>query len=310
MTRRYTHPHAMNPRVHLVLCTHTTRHLEATLRAIGRQSVPPATVVLTCDTDAPAIGELIARVWPSIGGRHGVPLWHVCRPHTGEARLNQVRNNGLRALDSCTAVDDRDLIVMLDADTLLAADAIARYEALARANAELVIPYRINLDEAQTAGLAASASIDVASIATPEQMAALRQREARYRRQLTARRIGLHRLGLLKSHKPKILGGHHAVCVASLRAINGYDEQYIGYGYDDDDLTRRLYSHRPRIDVRIAVSDILALHLWHPSRAPARPTNAPGHARFARTDLPAVCERGWRDATDQPPVTLTRIDPA
>lgn len=307
-SHRYTPAHAMNPRVHLVLCTHTTRHLEPTLRAVGRQSVAPASVVLTCDTDEPAINELIERVWPSIGARHGLTLWHVSRPHTGEARLNQVRNNGLRALESRAMVVDRDLIVMLDADTLLAADAVARYDALARDGAELVIPYRVNLDQEQTEAVASVENADVAGVATPRQMAALVEREARYRRQRTLRRLGLHRLGLVKSHKPKILGGHHAVAVAALRAINGYDEQYVGYGYDDDDLTRRLYGHCSRIDTRIAVNDILALHLWHPSRAPSRPMDAPGHARFARRDLPVVCEHGWRNPREQGPVTVTRFD--
>src|SRR5262249_6815500 len=106
--------------------------------------------------------------------------------------------------------------------------------------------------------------------------------------------------GLPKAHKPKILGGHHAVSVRCLRAVNGYDEQYTGYGYDDDDLSRRLHALSPPPRTAIAVSEILALHLWHPSRAPARPTDAPGYARFSSPGLPIEAEHGWRNPIPQP----------
>src|SRR3954466_10734302 len=88
------------PAVHLLIPTHTTRHLAACLASIAWQRDVPETVVVTCDTDDPTIGVLLDRWWPRVAGtieKRGQPapaLLHAFRPHQGEARLNQVRNNG------------------------------------------------------------------------------------------------------------------------------------------------------------------------------------------------------------------------
>lgn len=306
-------------RAHVIVPTHTTRHLGLCLAALGRQSPAPATVVVTVDGDVPAIGELARDVWRRLAaqGLRGLPRLAVAmRAHTGEARLNQVRNNGLRALEGLGALPDDDLIVTLDGDTMLAPDAIGRHLALvgARGGAEVIIPYRVNLAEDVTARLsledALGGRIDIAGLVTGADRAALRARARRYRRQLLLKRVAP---GLVKAHKPKVLGGHHAVRAGALRRVNGYDEQYVGFGFDDDDLTKRLHRLRPR--VAIAVEEILAAHLWHaPSAASgwssqvssgrARPEDAPGAARFARRDLPTRAERGWDSPAEQPNVRV------
>lgn len=56
----------------------------------------------------------------------------------------------------------------------------------------------------------------------------------------------------------------------------------------------------PRPRTFIAVRDIIAWHLWHPTRAPVRPTQAPGYARFSTPELPVVAEHGWRNPVPQP----------
>jgi hypothetical protein len=116
------------------------------------------------------------------------------------------------------------------------------------------------------------------------------------------------RLGLIKPHKPKIISAHYAVSVRAMRAINGFDEEYVEYGYEDDDLARRLHALKPPPKAAIVVRTIPALHLWHPSRAPARPTDAPGYARFATAGLPVRCRRGWQEPVDQPRVEVERIE--
>lgn len=304
-----------NARIFLVICTHTTRHLAATLTCVGRQSSRPDGVILTCDTDDPAIGSVAAAAWPQAASSGWPDLMHVGRVHTGEARLNQVRNNGLRVLDETFEPADHDLVVMLDGDMLLEERAVAKYRELARGGAELVVPYRVNLDQARTARLVEVSSAEGASTRMPivremiehGELNDLASRHARYRRQWVCRRLGLDVVSVPKSHKPKILGGHHAVSVGRLRAVNGYDEGYVGYGFDDDDLSRRLYGLRPKIRTVIAVREIVAVHLWHPSRAPARPTDAPGAARFARRDLPVRCVNGWSNPISQPAIHVHRI---
>lgn len=324
---------AAAPRVHLIIPTHTTRHLASCIAALAAQVRPPDTVVVTCDTDDPAIGGLLDDVWPRVvrvlrasprgmQGRRMPVLLHTCRRHQGEARLNQVRNNGLRALEAASAaagrpVAARDLVVVLDGDTLLEPLAGKKYAALARAGYELVIPYRVNLDERRTApitadailGLAGSARAGDYSLRLPaEETARLEERHGRYMRHLAIAKLSPRGLEVIKPHKPKVLGGHHAVSVGRLWAINGYDEQYTGYGYDDDDLSRRLHALDPRPRTAIAVKDIIAWHLWHPTRAPARPTEAPGYARFNTPELPVAAVHGWRNALPQPAPIIRTVE--
>lgn len=308
------------PRAHLVIPTHTPRHLAACLFGVARQTQPPRTVTVTTDGDSPAIAQTLDACWPRVAsalatrGRPLPTLRHVARPHQGEARLNQVRNNALRCLDDAGELHERDLVVLLDGDTVLAPDAIEQH--LRDSHADIVIPFRINLTEPETAALPPDAwppdGSTEALLRGPAfdlRRAALARRQGRYERQALARRL----LGNLavKPHKPKLLGGHHAVRVAALRAVNGYDEAFVGYGYDDDDLSRRLLALKtplhPRPRVRIAVADILAWHLWHPSRAPQRPTDSPGYERFRQWPWPVACLAGWATPAAQPAPTVRTV---
>jgi hypothetical protein len=301
--------------VHVVIPTHTTRHLDTCLACMAWQARPADTVVVSSDTDDPAIPALLSRCWPRIAAAcKGRPprLVYTARPFQQHARLNQVRNNALRALDQTAQPRSYDTVVVLDGDTVLGADAILRHWELSELGFELIIPYRINLDRARTSSLdlerllrvAAAAGDPLAGLATQEEWQSLADRHRRYVRHLRLRAAPLP--GIPKAHKPKILGGHHAVSVRCLRAVNGYDEQYIGYGYDDDDLARRLHALEPSPRTAIAVGDIMAYHLWHPSRAPKRPTEAPGYERFSRSDLPLQAEHGWTNPMPQPkPVVRT-----
>jgi GT2 family glycosyltransferase len=296
-------------RCHVVVPTHTTRHLQPCLVSLAQQSHPPDSIVVTCDTDDAAIADLLDQTREALGQR--LPrLVHVSRAHTGVARLNQVRNNGLRALDSVVSPADGDLIVVLDGDTMLAPDTIERHVAGADRGADVIIPFRVNLDEKTTDQVVRSPLDlpDLRDLVTEADTRLLFQRHRRYQRQLLLRRLFPAWLGVVKAHKPKVLGGHHAVRVGVMRRVNGYDEGYVGYGYDDDDLTRRLHQLRPRVGVSIAVKESLSFHLWHPTRAPQRPTEAPGYARFVRTDLPTHAELGWTSPGDQPEVRVREVE--
>ncbi len=292
----------------LVIPTHTPRHLSTSLASLAWQTEPPDGVVVSCDVQDDAIDRAVEEAWPRVARtllshrRTPPALWLVSRPHTGEARLNQVRNNGIRAiLDRC-APSPRDTIVVLDGDTLLAPDAVHHHREAARQGADIVISYRINLDEGRTRLLDADEILRFAcsggmpavlTQAAHHAAPSLANRQERYETQHLRRQrfAWLPFTQIVKPHKPKILGGHHAVSVRALLAVNGFDEMYTGYGYDDDDLTRRLYEV-DSLRATIAVARILAFHLWHPSRAPESPTMTPGYQRFKRKDLPTRAEFG------------------
>ncbi|MDX9912428.1 MAG: galactosyltransferase-related protein [Phycisphaerales bacterium] len=305
---------ANTPRVFVCIPTHTTRHLEACLCGLARQRFLPDGVCVTCDGDAPELAACIDEAWSRVvramhaRGDAPPPLLHASRAHAGVARLNQVRNNGLRAIDTEFRPHDADWIVTLDGDSVMQEDAIEILHGLAYA--EVAIPYRVNLSEEATRGVTPEALLDpawvgIGSLIDADARADLTRRQHRYERQLVARRLGLHRFGLLKAHKPKVIGGHHAVRVRALRDVNGYDEAYEGYGYDDDDLSRRLHEAGARCG--IVVERMRAVHLWHPTRAPTRPTDAPGYAIFSQHGRPARCERGWMSPVEQAPVSVRHV---
>jgi hypothetical protein len=56
--------------------------------------------------------------------------------------------------------------------------------------------------------------------------------------------------------------------------------------------------------VRVAVNEIIAWHLHHPTRQTGSMRNLPTAARFRRRDLPVVAEHGLRSPLEQHPVRV------
>lgn len=301
----------------VLIPTHTTRHLAMCVGSLRFQQTPPHAVVVTCDNDRADIAALLDDVWGptarALQARCGYApvLLHAQRAHAGQARVNQVRNNGLRALDHVGMLRDPDIVIICDGDTMLAPDAITKHVARARDGADVTACYRIELTELQTQRVAESdmlASAErFASMMTEsqsaERLARLNDRQARYERALRLRRWLPAWTGLVKPHKPKLLGGHHAVRVSTLRAINGYDERFEGYGFDDDDLSRRIHALRPAPPMSIGVRDIMAVHLWHPVRAPAAINGSAGHQTFCLPWTTRAAE-GWSSPRAQSEVRV------
>jgi hypothetical protein len=282
--------------VHIVVPTHTTRHLAATLAGIARQSRAPSTITVSCDTDDDAIGTVIAAWAPRIAPG----VWWVRRAFTGGERLCQVRNNAVRHLAEATGFTEGQLVI-LDGDMVLHREAIARHAALAT-RAPLILPYRINLDRATTGASGAEAIAQNTALADPTEadLRVLRQRDARSRKHLLLRAV---RLGA--AHKPKLLGGHFACDLAAYLRLNGFDELYQGWGFKDDEFAYR--AARSGIRAFPACAAIPAWHLWHPTRQPDAPMRTlPTAQRFAlRARLPLVCDHGVRNPLPQPPVAAT-----
>ncbi len=292
-------------RVHVVIPTHTTRHLAACLAGIGRQEQMPASVVVSCDTDDPAIGNLLDEWWPPMCGSSGTVLIHVARPHKGYAHPAQVRNNGFRAIERMVGLRPDDTVLGIDGDIVLGPEAVWRHAEIARDGAELVLGFRICLSEAATTRVTPWGVMEGAdrTVLTPEEEAAeyklLEARQARYEKSLLVRNWVPSPLRdiFVKPHKPKLISAHYAVKAAKLLEVNGFDEEYRDYGYEDDDLGRRLHAAGAR--TRIGVRDILAYHLWHPTRAPKSPMDTPGYSRFSLKGLPKVAAHGIRNPMPQ-----------
>lgn len=312
------------PRAHAIISTHTTRHLRRTLLGVLAQSRRPESVVVTCDTDASDIAELVALLAAERKG--GAPITLVQRPHQGASRSSQVRNNGVRAIVAHEHAPD-DILWFLDGDCLPAPDCLEQHVRLCSSPAasggsgrvleaggvgggggrgrvnsrgRLVVAFRIDLTPEQTDALD-EASITRAEPIVPSaaQLSGLAARARRYRRAALMRRLGLG-----KPHKPKLLSANFAVRLGDYLAVNGFDEEYTGYGQEDDDLGRRLY----KIGVKpvIGILEAMTFHQYHPTRAPGAWEASPNAARFAKPFTPR-CVHGVEDPVAQPPPQVTRI---
>lgn len=298
------HPDRMLP-IHLVITTHTTRHLRRSLMGAAHQTRTPASIVVSCDNDLGEIREVVRAASAEFASGLPAGLVIVQRPALGVCALAQVRNNGVRALRALGAGPD-DRVVFHDGDCCPAADDLSNHARLLT-SADLVCAYRVDLTPEQTEAFdesAVAAGRPPGDI-TPEQRGALALRERRLRRQALLRRLlpMLFR-GRSKAHKPKILGANFSCSLAAYDSINGFDEEYLGYGSEDDDFARRLYAtgHRPAV----GVGSCIVYHQWHPTRAPESWHRSRGVERF-KMILPPVCERGLRNPIDQQPPMVWRF---
>jgi GT2 family glycosyltransferase len=120
-------------------------------------------------------------------------------------------------------------------------------------------------------------------------------------RLLTGEELGrlrwLHRKNRLYSmvrhpKRPALRSGNFSVSAHAFRAVNGFDETFVGWGQEDDDLGRRL--RRWGAGMRSVTASAVCLHLWHEPH-PTRPTtwregvNVP---YLERRDRPVRCRNG------------------
>lgn len=288
-----TRPRASSalPDVHVIVSTHTARHLARTLSGLGAQTIRPASIVVTCDVED---AEILALV-ESFALGAPCPTTLVQRAHTGRSRSSQVRNNGVRAL-AAQSVKASSVLLFLDGDCVPSRMTIDAHQNLCQPRT-LVIGFRHDLTEAQTAAFDPTRPEETAAISA-DQTAGLQSRAARYRRQAL-----LRKLGLAKPHKPKLLSANFSVTLNDYLAVNGFDERYQGYGQEDDDLGRRLYKFGCR--PVIAIEQATTYHQYHPTRAPGEWHQSPNVALF-RSGGPTRCIGGVENPSPQPPVQVSR----
>lgn len=277
-----------------VIITHTTRHLRRTLLGVASAVPRPDRVVVSCDGD----GEELRACVEGASREFGLAVTLVRRGHTGQSRSPQVRNNGVRELGD---LPGETRVVFLDGDCCPARAFFARHAELG-AGGGLVVGFRIDLTPEQTERFdeAAVARGEAPAVLDEERdFAGLRDRWFRYRWAMVLRRIGLG-----KPHKPKVLSANFSCTLGSYRAINGFDEEYIGWGAEDDDLGRRMYASG--VKPVLGIMEAIVFHQWHATRAPETWHKNAGAARFLKGG-PVRAVRGLENPLEQPAVVVERF---
>lgn len=208
----------------------------------------------------------------------------VVRQEKDGYRLAAARNLAVRAAAG-------DYLLFLDCDIALLPDAVAVHERNAAAG-RLLCGNRALLNEAATRALF---EIRPAPAATDweQAWAAADRHELPEAERLFALHARRRRWHLARPHKPKLLGCHFSLFREDIVRVNGFDENFVGWGYEDDDFARRLY--KIGVTPRSVIGPARAMHLWHPSLAPqtlARHRDRPNRAYFRRWQVRAFCQNG------------------
>jgi GT2 family glycosyltransferase len=92
--------------------------------------------------------------------------------------------------------------------------------------------------------------------------------------------------------KPKLIGNNIGIWREDYERINGYDEEFEGWGCEDDDLARRL--RRAGLRIVSIMNWTHAYHMWHPedTTCPATWRQGANVQRLLDSRRPVFCRKG------------------
>ena len=235
----------MSPTVSLIATTYNwPEALDVVLDSVIGQSVLPLEVVIADDGSRSPTRELIEHRQADFP----CPLRHVWHEDNGY-QAARIRN---KAVAGATG----DYLIFLDSDCILRPDFVARHQSLARPN-HFVAGNRILLSEAFTRKV------------LDERLDLTRLRAFDLSKDQVNRRWSMLRvpMGPLRLSNPRSWRNVKACNMSMFREdflrVNGFEERFEGWGYEDSDLiVRLLNTGARRISGRFATT---VYHLWHSS---------------------------------------------
>lgn len=214
------------------------------LLAFAGQTRQVDELVITDDGSPVDIASGVADVLPELP----FPVTLLSQPDEG-FRAAKCRNNGIREATG-------DYLIFADQDILFAPTYVETFLAYAKPR-QFLVGYPVRLTEAETAQvtdqlLRAGRVTDLVSDAGRRKVLDQFRKERRY--------VILHALHL-RPFGPKLRSGVFGAWREDLLAVNGFDEEFQGWGNEDDNLGRRL--HRAGIVGRNVFREALTVHMYH-----------------------------------------------
>lgn len=206
-----------------------------------------------------------------------VPVRFTSQPHDG-FRLARTRNNAARLAQG-------DYLLFLDGDCILPRGHLAAHRDRRRQGAALLGHCARLAEETSRMLVPENLSVtNLAGLVPPTESRALARRHRRARWHSAIRHPS----------KPRLTGGDFGVWRTDFERINGFDERFVGWGQEDDDLGLRLRAAGVRLE---SVLDLTwSLHVWHPTdpTATRRWRDGANVAYFGRRGRLTACRRGLR----------------
>lgn len=232
------------PEIALLLSTYQRPgHLRRALASIALQQgvLDRMELVVTDDGSTDETAQVVA----DFSRTAAFPVRFTTHPHT-TFRLSRCRNEGV-------AASSAPYLLFLDGDCVLPPDH-ARIHLERRKPNTVMAGDCVRLDEASSERLTQDAirTGGFGGWASREELARLRKQD---------RRARLYRF-LRHPTKPKIIGNNVGIWRSDYERVNGYDENFKGWGCEDDDLRLRL--RRAGVQIESILRWTHTYHLWHP----------------------------------------------
>ena len=261
------------PAISVVICSYNRRAMmELTLTGYDRQSYRNFEVIVCDDGSSDGTKELVDRMKAEVS----YPLFLFTWEHRGFRKAGVVNAGFVMARNPFVVCTDEDCVP--HRDFLLGHARRARRGAFSLAKAIKVEEQQ--MQAATTEGIRAG---EMDRLLTAWQRLRLFYWHFKYH-QLILRRT---------PYRPKMNGANFGVWRDSLWAVNGYDNTFVGWGYEDNDLRRRL--SESGLKIQVAVREAVTFHLWEKKRGYVIGNNYIKNKAYAeRIETQVVCADGMR----------------
>ncbi|HVE88624.1 MAG TPA: glycosyltransferase family 2 protein, partial [Burkholderiaceae bacterium] len=221
--------------------------LAAVLRSLAKQDDRQFEVVVADDGSKPDTEAVVKRARATAP----IPLSHVWQEDTG-FRLAAVRNRA-------TAHAHGDYLIYLDGDCIVRRHFVRAHRALAEAG-WCVTGGRVLLSEAFTrSALADETAVEDWSVAS----ATLAAIQGKVNRASTLARLPLGPLRKFGGRRwQRLRGCNFSAFRTDIEKVNGFDECFQGWGFEDSDFAARLIESGVRLKYGRMATNVY--HLWHP----------------------------------------------
>jgi len=231
-----------NLRITLIITTYNwPAALDLTLQSVARQSVRPDEIIVADDGSEPPTARVVKRWAERMRG----PLIHLWQPDEG-FRLARSRNRAIAAARG-------DYVVIVDGDMVLHRHFIADHARAAR-HGSFIQGVRLLTGPETAARMLSDGEMDLGFFSRD-----IRRRRHTVRSLLLSKFVFWERAG-----QRAIRGCNQAYWKGDLMRVNGFNEAFVGWGREDNEIAARLYNAGVRR--RNLKFQALAIHLHHQSR--------------------------------------------
>lgn len=217
--------------------------------------------------------------------KYDFPIIHAWHPRRGPRR-SATRNNGIRHATG-------DYLIFFDADFALLPGAIHSHIETAKPGYFAAGRCKYTTEEQCRKILAVGASESLLeTIYTELSEEPIEKEHRRFIRYSLLRRLRL------APPRKVSFGGHFSAFKKDIEAVNGYDENFVGWGGEDTDFALRMV--RAGFRGISVIKTARVLHLWHPSEMVSKHwKDGVNMDYYTRQNIPVFCEHGLTHKSHQ-----------